>query len=223
MIHPNEDSFENAFREAFDKASLAPPDIIWQNIEQALPPSSPPMPNTGAEGLATSSKLLIGAGAILVSSIAYLYLTDSSTNNYRTELNEIKNETTITKPIEPTPLEPKPETQKLAFVAPFTTQKLAVKSKKELPNMDNESVNLLEKNEEPLESNEYIKNEIFVTEMKPKGMHLPKIMMETPDLVPDTDSQSVTPYYDPNAVIQPNSKPKFWKNIKISGGIRVSN
>ena len=61
-------------------------------------------------------------------------------------------------------------------------------------------------------------------EMVAKSLKMSKIIMEMPNLVPNTDSQWVAPYYDPNALETPqNSKNKFWRNFKISGGIRVSN
>ena len=122
MKQPKNDGFENAWQEAFEKASLAPPDIIWKNIESALPTESLGV-KPSAEGLATASKLIIGTGIILISGLSYLYLNDSSSNNYTTKTNQISNGKNITKPNEPAAVDSKIENENLAISSPVVAKK----------------------------------------------------------------------------------------------------
>jgi hypothetical protein len=218
----NDNSFEKGFREAFDKASLAPPDVIWENIEKALPSPTGPSLKPDAQTITTSTKLLVGAGIAVLSGLIYLYLGDSSTINYNSILNTSKNEKTFTPAPEPTKLVAKPESPAVAFDAPIVTQKQVVLSLKPtniaLEQVEHKAIEPLPNVEEFIPS----KIEDKFSEIMPKALKMSKIIMETPDLVPNTDSQNL--YYDPNAIqTVPKIKGQFWQNFKIRGGIRVSN
>jgi hypothetical protein len=224
MKLPNEDGFEDAFRRAFDKASLAPPDIIWQNIEQSLPNIASPAPNTGAEDIATSTKTLFGAGAVLVSTLAYLYLNNLPSTNYTNTLNASKNETIITQPIESTTLAPTIEIKSMANTPTIIAKKpLEISPNEVISNDELPELTMFMVEETPSKSEILVKNEIILSQLKPKEIQLPKIIMETPDLIPNTDSNFENQYFDPNALNQPKSKSGFFRNFKISAGFRVSN
>lgn len=225
MKQPKDDGFENAWQEAFEKASLAPPEIIWKNIESALPTESLGV-KPSAEGIATTSKLIIGTGIILISGLAYFYINNSSSNNYTTKTNQITNGKNITQPNEPAAVDSKIESENLAinspivakkqFIPEIVKQELTKKTPMEEINTDQILM--------PEENIDVSKIEEKVYQMQPKGLKMPKITMDKPDLIPNTDSQIVVPYYDPNAIpSQQNNKGGFWRNFKISGGIRVSN
>lgn len=224
MKQPKDDGFENAWQEAFEKASLAPPDIIWKNIETALPTESLGLkPN--AKGLATSSKLIIGAGIILISGLAYFYINNSSSNNYTSKTNRITNGKNTTKPDMPAIMDSKIEFKNLAANTNIIAKKQSISELKKQVSR-NKTVVEDETNPPEMASTEVIsftKIEEKVYQMQPKGLKMPKITMETPDLIPNTDSQFVVPYYDPHAIPTQQNKGGFWRNFKISGGIRVSN
>jgi hypothetical protein len=221
MKQPNEDNFDNAFKQAFENVSLAPPDIIWTNIESSLPQVAPVGASPAVGGISTTAKLLLGTGVVLISAITYFNLKESFTDNTKPNLNPIINENIISKPIQPAIVEPKIEVKKLVSNPTFFT-KVKVKSE---PFMMKEIID--DAQEKNILENEVIalpKIEENTIEMAARAIKMPKIIMEMPNLVPDSDSQNVAPYYDPNALITPtNNKGKFWKKFKISGGIRVSN
>lgn len=225
MIKPKNDNFENAFKEAFDKVSLAPPDIIWENIEKSLPQETTFGTKSDGINSAIQSKLIIGTGIILVSAITYLYFNYSSSKNSKSDLNSTKNETIFTKPIEPAIANTKAEIENLVISPSFVAKKQYKPQVKS--NFPKDQI-IIEESEilfsDKIEENSFQKIEINISEMKPKGLHLPTITLETPDLVPNTDSQYVAPHYDPSAIENlEKNKSKFWQKFKISGGIRVSN
>ncbi|MES2796852.1 MAG: hypothetical protein V4683_12850 [Bacteroidota bacterium] len=223
MQLPNEDNFESAFKEAFDKASLAPPDIIWNNIEKSLPQPTAFGSKPDVQNLASSTKLMIGTGIIVVSAIAYFYLNPSSTNSYNTKLKPTRNEKSITKSLEPTIMDSKPEIENLAPSPAFIAKKL-VKLPIKVTLEDEPMVDQPEIQPTEIATISSSKIEDRVFEMSPKGLKMPQIIMDTPDLVTNTDSQKIVPYYDPNGIpIPQNNKRRFWENIKVRGGIRVSN
>ncbi len=225
MIKPKHDNFENAFKEAFDKASLAPPDIIWENIEKSLPQETNVGTKSDGNNSAIQTKLIVGTGIVLVSAITYLYFNNTSTHKFNTDLSPTKNETIYTKPIESTIISAKVEDKNVVagptFVAKRQYRK-QVKSFTPKELMVDETIEIIANT--ITEEGPFQKIEKSVSEMKPKGLHLPTISLETPELVPNTDSQYVAPHYDPNAISSPEkNKNKFWRNFKIRGGIRVSN
>lgn len=218
----NDSSFEKGFREAFDKASLAPPDIIWENIEKALPSPAGHSLKPDAQAITTSTKLIVGAGIAMLSGFIYMYLSNSSTINNTSNLNPSKNEKTFTPTPEPTKLVTKPENPAVVFNAPILAQKQMVLSPRAaniaLEQVENKAIEPLPNVEEIIPS----KIEEKFSEITPKALKMSKITMDTPDLVPNTDSQNL--YYDPNAIqTVPKIKGQFWQNFKIKGGIRVSN
>jgi hypothetical protein len=218
MQKPVVDNFENAFREAFDKASLAPPDIIWTNIENTLPEPTTFGTNSAISNISRTAKVLVATGVILFTALTYFYFNDNSTT-IQTKISKPSTNETITKePIERAKLDTKFINKNLAEdLAPITKSKIINQSKTETA---------LTETENTIEIDEIEPNKILteVNEMAPKGLHLPKIVMDTPDLVPNTDSQQVVPYFDPNAILIPTkNKDKFWQNFKIRGGIRISN
>lgn len=227
MKQPKDDGFENAWKEAFEKASLAPPDIIWKNIESALPTESLGV-KPSAEGMATTSKLILGTGIILISGLAYFYLNNSSSNNYTSKNNQITNGKNITQPHEPAALDSKIENENLAISTPIVTKKHFIPEikKQNLPTETKVEEAPIESEIVPIETISFTKIEEKVYQMQPKGLKMPKITMDTPDLIPNKDSQMVAPniYFDKNSMpVQQKNKGEFWRNFKISGGIRVSN
>jgi hypothetical protein len=220
MIKPKHDSFENAFKEAFDKASLAPPDIIWENIEKSLPQETTFGTKSDGNNSAIQTKLIVGTGIILVSAITFLYFNDSSTKNSKSDLNSTKNETIFTKPIKPAIANTKAEIENVVVSPTFVAKKQYKPQVKSNFYEDQITPETLE-----IEDYSFQKIDVNVSEMKPKGLHLPTITLETPDLVPNTDSQYVAPYFiDQNTIGNPEkSKSNFWRNFRITGGIRVSN
>ena len=82
------ENFENAFKEAFEKANLAPPDIVWENIEKAIPQAPIADGNIVGKTMSIQSKLLIATTIVLVSAVAYFYLNNSLTNNYKGNINK---------------------------------------------------------------------------------------------------------------------------------------
>jgi hypothetical protein len=221
MQQPKEDNFDNAFKEAFEKASLAPPDIIWNNIESNLPLEVPISIAPAAESISITSKLLLGTGVVLISVLSYLNFKDSSEKNIKPNLNPTTNENIVSKLTMPAVLEPKVEFKKLATNLTYAP-KIKIISKPFIAEVLPTDITIPDKAE-----NELIilpKIEEKTIELASKGVKLPKIVLEMPNLVPNNDSQIVAPYYDPNALQTPqNNKGKFWQNFKISGGIRVSN
>lgn len=223
------ENFENAFKEAFEKANLAPPDIVWENIEKAIPQAPIADGNIVGKTMSIQSKLLIATTIVLVSAVAYFYLNNSLTNNYKGKINKKNNETNNTKSFEPTIMDSKLGAKKMAASIALNTKKT---SKIVNPFSENRGGGeIIEKNviveleniDSP-ESQNISKIEGDFSEMKARNLHLPKIDLELPSLEINTDSQTTVPYYDTNTIGQPiNEKGKFWQNFKVRGGIRVSN
>ena len=223
----NDESFEKGFREAFDKASLAPPDVIWENIEKELPAPDLNGSKPDVSTISTATKLMVATGVTLLSGIAFYYFNKPSTNINDNILNPIKNENTFTPAIEPKNLDSDLEKPNLAKPATFVAKKqINYKPAPVLPfnNLDERDQIVIPEPETKEEMNLPTKIDEMVTEITPKGLSFKKIVMDTPDLVPNTDSQTIVPYYDPNAVpSQQKKKGQFLQNFKIRGGIRVSN
>ncbi len=223
MQKPENEIFESAFKEAFEKANLAPPDIVWENIEKALPQGHANLTSMPEKTMGLQTKFLIGTGIVLVTGIAYFYLNDTSSINYKTNLNRINNETIITKSLEPANLDSELAPKKLASVTTFAAQK-------------QRKINLIEKENfheipfdktiaaEATDNLIYTKIEGNFNEMVAQKMKLPIIVLEAPSLEINADSQQIAPYFENTTIGQPlNEKGKFWQNFKVRGGIRVSN
>ncbi len=222
MKELSDNNFENAWQQAFEEASLAPPDAIWENIEKTLPnPSAITKPEGG--GMATSTKLFLSSGAIIaVFTFLYFY---NQTSTQKT------NETNNPKTVESIIIEPKIEQPAMAF-SPIITSKKQVSNtyiakkntSNSLESFDNQAIEPITTEDLQPELPEYSKIEDKFVELKPKSTKLKSSVLIMPDLILNTDSQSVTPYYDPFAIpSQNNEKGKFWKNFKVRGGFRISN
>lgn len=231
MQKPENEIFESAFKEAFEKANLAPPDIVWENIEKAMPQGSIVDSSMAEKTMALQTKLIIGTTIVLVSVVAYFYINNSLTNNYKEKIDPINHETNITKPIESTNLDSELGAKKLANSPSFNPQKSnKIKigfpkpsfSKTQNEEVLTSQINLETQSIEVPENRNLLQGDF--SEMKSLKLKLPKIELDLPSLEINTDSQKVVPYFDNNTIGQPlNEKGKFWQNFRVRGGIRVSN
>jgi hypothetical protein len=228
-MKPIDDSFEDAWKKAFDEASLVPPNAVWENIEKSLPSSNLDLkhPKSGSN---TIAKFTLSASIVLITSFGIYKLINQPT----ILKNSNKNHETITsKPIQPAPLEsniqqqivadnPIVNTQKPVKILKLAADKPVLSERKAPVEITGNSEGQFFENAVPIES-AIPKNTIKLTEVLPHKLKQNNIRLQIPELVFPFDSQNTNVYFDPNLLpIENKKKAKFWENFKVRGSIGVS-
>lgn len=189
-------SFEEQWQNAFDDASMTPPDAVWEKIELGLDKNV--LPKSG------NNSYYIGAVSALILSIALWYFVGNK--------EEIKPMPAIEN--KPVVIEKKEE------VLPKIDEIIAIKSKEKITIkkviVPNEEIitepQMVEIQPEKVER--IITDSVdFITPIAPKPTKL-----DFTTITPEIQTEQ-TPYYE-----KPKPKPKknsIFKNVRISGGIGV--
>ena len=110
-MKPVDDSFEDAWKKAFDEASLVPSKAVWENIEKSLPSSNLDLKHSKS-GSNTIAKFILSTSVLIITSFGIFKLI----NQPAVLKNSNKNHETITtKTIQQAPLEPKIQQQIVAL------------------------------------------------------------------------------------------------------------
>lgn len=228
-MKPIDDSFEDAWKKAFDKASLVPPNAVWENIENSLPSSNLDLkhPKSGSN---TIAKFLLSGSILLITSFGIYKLINQPTVLKNTNENH---ETLTTKAIQSAPLESNIQQQIVADIPIVNTRKpvkrIGLKAEKpifaESAISAEISKNSQAKNFDTTTQIEEVMPQYTVklTEVLPQKLKQNYTNFQTPELMLPFNSQNTNIYFDPNLLPNENKKKsKFWENFKVRGSIGVS-